>query len=63
MARYTWELRLSYLYSGCSLSFINLSHCAHFVLKPTSFQLIPAYSSQISSFEETLAGVGLNEFE
>ena len=37
--------------------------CAPFVLNSTSLQLIPAYSSQSSSFEETLAGVGLCEFE
>jgi hypothetical protein len=37
--------------------------CAHFVLNSTSFQLTQAYSSQSSSFEETLAGVGLSEPE
>ena len=37
--------------------------CAHFVLNSNSLQLIPAYSSQSSGFEQTLAGVGLSEPE
>ena len=37
--------------------------CAHFVLNPTSLQLIPAYSSQSSWFGQTLAGVGLSRLE
>jgi hypothetical protein len=37
-------------------------NCAHFVLKATSFQPTQAYSSQSSSFEQTLAGGGLSEF-
>ena len=37
--------------------------CAHFVLNSTSLQPIPAYSSQSSSFEETLVGIGLSESE
>jgi len=37
--------------------------CAHFVFNSISLQLIPAYSSQSSSFAQTLAGVGLSESE
>lgn len=33
------------------------------VVGSTSLQLIPAYSSQSSSFEKTLAGIGLSESE
>jgi hypothetical protein len=35
--------------------------CACFVLKPTSLHPTQAYSSQNSSFEEPLAGVGPSE--
>ena len=42
---------------------VSALNCAHFVLNSTSLHLIPAYSSQRSSFEETLAGVGLSEPE
>jgi hypothetical protein len=42
---------------------VSALNCAHLVLNSTSLQLIPAYSSQSSSFEETLAGVGLSEPE
>jgi hypothetical protein len=38
---------------------VSALNCAHFVLNSTSLQLIPAYSSQRSSFEETLAGAGI----
>jgi hypothetical protein len=31
-----------------------LAYYAHFVLNSTSLQLIPAYSSQSSSFQQTL---------
>ena len=41
----------------------ELKYCAQIVLNSTSLHLIPAYSSQSSSFEETLARVGLSESE
>ena len=39
------------------------TNCAHFVLKPTSFQPTQAYSSQSSGILRTFAPVGLSEFQ
>jgi len=47
----------------CDKPVMQNQNCAHFVLKPTSLQLIPAHSSQSSGFAQTLAGVGLSESE
>ncbi len=35
--------------------------CAHFVLTATTLQLIPATSSQLTVFAETVAGIGWKE--
>ena len=40
-----------------------MTDCAQIVLKPTSLQLIPAYSSQSSGILQSFALVGLSEFQ